>query len=57
MWNTIVLFVGFGALLFSNMPPTRELGLMVMVGIVASLVATFLLMPLLMAEFRARNSE
>jgi predicted RND superfamily exporter protein len=44
-WDVAVVTTGFLVLLLSNMPPTRKLGVVVAVGVVTSLVATFLLIP------------
>ncbi len=47
-WSSVVIVSAFLVLLFSKMPPTQELGSTVSLGIMASLLASFLVVPVLL---------
>ena len=52
LWDVVVVVAGFLVLLLSAMPSTQRLGLIVSLGVVTSLVATFLLCPVLLVDRR-----
>jgi predicted RND superfamily exporter protein len=54
LWDAVVVISGFSVLLLSEMPPTRILGIMVALGMGASFVATYLLLPALWRPQKAR---
>ncbi len=48
IYTTIILFLGFGTLTFSNFPPTYTIGLLLSITLLVALLADFLLLPLLL---------
>ena len=48
IFTTIILFLGFGTLVFSNFPPTYTIGLLLSITLLVALLADFLLLPLLL---------
>jgi hypothetical protein len=46
IYTTLILFLGFGTLCFSNFPPTFTIGLLLSITLLVALVADFLLLPL-----------
>ncbi len=50
-----MVLAGFLILLLSRMPPNRTLGLMVSLGIAVSLVATYLVLPVLWSPGRRKG--
>ncbi len=57
LWDALVVLAGFLILLLSRMPPNRTLGLMVSLGIAVSLVATYLVLPVLWSPGRRKGKE
>ncbi len=55
LWDALVVLAGFLILLLSRMPPNRTLGLMVSLGIAVSLVATYLVLPVLWSPGRGKE--
>ena len=49
-WNAVVVMGGFLTLGFSNMPSNQKLGLICSLGITTSLIASFLIVPLLFKQ-------
>lgn len=55
LFTTIILFLGFGTLVFSNFPPTYTIGLLLSITLLVALVADFLLLPLLLRWGSRKN--
>ena len=50
LWNTVVIVLGFSILALSKMPPTQQLGVTVSLGILTSLLASFVVLPVLLGR-------
>ena len=50
LWNTVVIVLGFTTLALSNMPPTQQLGVTVSLGILTSLMAGSVVLPVLLSS-------
>jgi predicted RND superfamily exporter protein len=48
-WNAVVVIAGFLILIFSEMPPNQKLGLVCALGVSASLISSFLIVPALIS--------
>jgi predicted RND superfamily exporter protein len=47
LWNAVVVTGGFLTLVLSQMPPNQKLGLICSLGIITSLISSFLVVPVL----------
>ena len=56
-WDALVVGCGFMVLAISQMPPVRRLGVFVAMGVVSSLVSSFLLTPALFTLGRGRSAH
>ncbi|MFC1591989.1 MMPL family transporter, partial [Thermodesulfobacteriota bacterium] len=50
IWNALVVIGGFGTLLLSQMPPNQKLGMICSLGIATSVIASFLVVPVLFVK-------
>ena len=57
LWDVVVVVAGFLVLLFSAMPSTQRLGLIVSLGVLTSFLATFLLAPVLLVPWGASSAR
>ena len=55
--NTLAVSLGFGVLLFSQVPANARLGLLTVLGLADCLIASLLLLPVLLHPWRSKDSR